>query len=148
MRKVVRKCCGAELGLGGWGWEFLGSYDLVLSLIVFWVQSSLVGTTKMIPQAAQFGQKKKKKIWGCVLRIQPPKWEKVPMRWSNDLRHLHDLRGFGLVMPLLSIIHIENQDDTTALKIWLSAVLEVHIIDPVTHAPGHSKLWVALPPGA
>lgn len=44
-------------GLGlGVPWQLgLGAFT-----IVFWVQS-LVGTTKMIPQAAQFGQKKKRK---------------------------------------------------------------------------------------
>ena len=34
----------------------------------------------------------------------------------------------------------------TALKIWLSGLSLKFISDPVTHAPGHSKLWVALAP--
>ena len=67
-----------RVGAGGLGLGVPWRLGLGAFTIVVWVQS-LVGITKMIPQAAQFGQKKKdKKMWGCVLRIQPQKWEKYP----------------------------------------------------------------------
>ena len=69
-----------RVGDGGLGLGVPWRLGLGAFTIVVWVQS-LVGITKMIPQAAQFGQKKKnkdKKMWGCVLRIQPQKWEKDP----------------------------------------------------------------------
>lgn len=99
-----QKMLWGRVGAGGLGLGVPWRLGLGAFTIVVWVQS-LVGITKMIPQAAQFGQKKKKirKCGDVFSEFSPKNGKSIPMRWSNNLRHLHDLRGLGFCFGNASI---------------------------------------------